>query len=64
MNEDHETEGITQAYIMWQNAERANFPHTASNYKERYRTLIMKSLERPYLEQMEALKAYPLIYLN
>lgn len=51
-------------YKEWKVAEAEGNLEYAAECKEEYRRLVIKSLERPYLQFLEELKAFPPIYLN
>lgn len=51
-------------YRGWKVAEKEGYTKLSKAYEELYRGLLMKSLQRPYKQYIDELKAYPPIYLN
>jgi len=54
---------IKEYYYKWQLSIKDD-PYMTDYYKEKYRTMVLKSLERPYRLWDERLKMYPTIILN
>ena len=51
-------------YKQWKHAEKEGHEAISKVFKEKYRSIVMEELNRPYRQYVEALKQYPTIYLN